>query len=108
MFLSILRVELWRFFVVFSFVPLTKEQNKKAPAYCKCLNGGDEEDRTPDLANANRTLSQLSYAPEFEVKSNSEKVSGFYFSSVIIISHCVSLSNFLIMFYLFIEVTIIV
>ena len=28
-------------------------------------NGGDEEDRTLDLTDANRTLSQLSYAPTF-------------------------------------------
>ena len=28
------------------------------------LSGGDEEDRTLDLTDANRTLSQLSYAPE--------------------------------------------
>ncbi len=27
------------------------------------LFGGDEEDRTLDLTDANRTLSQLSYAP---------------------------------------------
>ena len=27
--------------------------------------GGDEEDRTLDLTDANRTLSQLSYAPIF-------------------------------------------
>ena len=27
------------------------------------LNGGDEEDRTPDLLNANQALSQLSYVP---------------------------------------------
>ena len=26
-------------------------------------NGGDEEDRTPDLLNANQALSQLSYGP---------------------------------------------
>lgn len=26
--------------------------------------GGDEEDRTLDLTDANRTLSQLSYAPK--------------------------------------------
>ena len=26
-------------------------------------DGGDEEDRTLDLTDANRTLSQLSYAP---------------------------------------------
>ena len=29
-----------------------------------CLFGGDEEDRTLDLTDANRTLSQLSYAPK--------------------------------------------
>ncbi len=29
---------------------------------CFCY-GGDEEDRTLDLTDANRTLSQLSYAP---------------------------------------------
>jgi hypothetical protein len=27
------------------------------------VNGGDEEDRTPDLRIANATLSQLSYVP---------------------------------------------
>ncbi len=30
-----------------------------------CRDGGDEEDRTPDLRIANATLSQLSYAPKF-------------------------------------------
>ena len=29
----------------------------------RILFGGDEEDRTLDLTDANRTLSQLSYAP---------------------------------------------
>ena len=29
------------------------------------LFGGDGEDRTPDLTDANRTLSQLSYAPKY-------------------------------------------
>ena len=29
--------------------------------------GGDEEDRTLDLTDANRTLSQLSYAPMAEI-----------------------------------------
>ena len=28
------------------------------------IHGGDEEDRTLDLTDANRTLSQLSYAPK--------------------------------------------
>ncbi len=31
-------------------------------------NGGDEEDRTPDLLNANQALSQLSYVPILWVK----------------------------------------
>ena len=30
-------------------------------------NGGDEEDRTLDLTDANRTLSQLSYAPRLSL-----------------------------------------
>ena len=30
-----------------------------------CFSGGDEEDRTLDLTDANRTLSQLSYAPKY-------------------------------------------
>ena len=29
--------------------------------------GGDEEDRTLDLTDANRTLSQLSYAPKLSI-----------------------------------------
>ena len=38
---------------------------KKPPqAICSLRrHGGDEEDRTLDLTDANRTLSQLSYAP---------------------------------------------
>ena len=31
------------------------------------MNGGHEGDRTLDLTDANRTLSQLSYAPEYEI-----------------------------------------
>ena len=34
------------------------------------LFGGDGEDRTLDLYTASVALSQLSYAPVFEVKSN--------------------------------------
>ncbi len=34
---------------------------------CRFLYGGDEEDRTLDLTDANRTLSQLSYAPMYSV-----------------------------------------
>ena len=37
--------------------------NKKDFAKWQSLFGGDEEDRTLDLTDANRTLSQLSYAP---------------------------------------------
>ena len=29
-----------------------------------CCDGGEEEDRTPDLRIANATLSQLSYPPD--------------------------------------------
>ena len=38
---------------------------KKAcnPCGYRLSHGGDEEDRTLDLTDANRTLSQLSYAP---------------------------------------------
>ena len=37
------------------------------PKYCWALmNGGAEEDRTPDLRIANATLSQLSYRPNEE------------------------------------------
>jgi hypothetical protein len=39
------------------------------------LDGGEEEDRTPDLRIANATLSQLSYPPD--ENNSSMKVSGF-------------------------------
>ena len=35
--------------------------------------GGDEEDRTLDLTDANRTLSQPSYAPELFTEVSSEQ-----------------------------------
>ena len=37
--------------------------------YCGFIRtfGGDEGDRTLDLTDANRTLSQLSYAPRYEI-----------------------------------------
>ncbi len=38
------------------------------------FHGGDGEDRTLDLLNAIQALSQLSYAPMFEVRSNKEEV----------------------------------
>jgi hypothetical protein len=38
---------------------------KKSPEIIRALvDGGEEEDRTPDLRIANATLSQLSYPPE--------------------------------------------
>src|SRR6516165_8764365 len=49
--------------------PETKKADANAAAFEK--NGGDEEDRTPDLRIANATLSQLSYVPE-TVKSIAE------------------------------------
>ena len=49
---------------------LSPSPNKGAEKYKEALSfdsasflGGDEEDRTLDLTDANRTLSQLSYAP---------------------------------------------
>ena len=36
---------------------------KKKSQVCDFFFGGDEEDRTLDLTDANRTLSQLSYEP---------------------------------------------
>ena len=44
----------------------TSKEPKENPAtvvVAGFLDGGDEEDRTLDLTDANRTLSQLSYAP---------------------------------------------
>ena len=53
-------------FAIALFDPLL---NKKTETICLrndfCFSGGDEEDRTLDLTDANRTLSQLSYAPVF-------------------------------------------
>ena len=50
--------------------------------------GGDEEDRTLDLTDANRTLSQLSYAPIFRTLVYHKTFSGksqefFYYLSFI-------------------------
>ena len=49
------------------FASLTKcsKSYEKTTKSCDfvVLSGGDEEDRTLDLTDANRTLSQLSYAP---------------------------------------------
>lgn len=51
------------------FIKVTKnlEHNTKAAEYSAAsllsTFGGDEEDRTLDLTDANRTLSQLSYVP---------------------------------------------
>lgn len=45
-------------------VPVTFLQKKPPQASYRLRRlGGDEEDRTLDLTDANRTLSQLSYAP---------------------------------------------
>ena len=48
------------------------ECRKKAPSSDGAF-GGDEEDRTLDLTDANRTLSQLSYAPNFCGGPNSDR-----------------------------------
>ena len=44
-----------------------KEQNPNFFSSDFAESGGDEGDRTLDLTDANRTLSQLSYAPRYEV-----------------------------------------
>ena len=41
-----------------------KSQARMQPGFG--IDGGDEEDRTPDLRIANATLSQLSYVPTME------------------------------------------
>ncbi len=41
--------------------PINRDQLKSA---LKPYFGGPEEDRTPDLLNANQALSQLSYRPD--------------------------------------------
>ena len=43
--------------------PVTFVKKSPQAAYRLRRRGGDEEDRTLDLTDANRTLSQLSYAP---------------------------------------------
>ena len=43
------------------------------------LFGGDEEDRTLDLTDANRTLSQLSYAPVCLLVSFKHYITNFPF-----------------------------
>ena len=42
---------------------LKKSQKSRETIGFTAFSGGDEEDRTLDLTDANRTLSQLSYAP---------------------------------------------
>ena len=44
---------------------MTKKERKsfEIKDFRSFFDGGDEEDRTLDLTDANRTLSQLSYAP---------------------------------------------
>lgn len=47
----------------------TKERHKHSRngLFMPLLLGGDDEDRTHDLTDANRTLSQLSYAPKCKI-----------------------------------------
>ena len=51
-----------------STLPPPKKQKPRHKCV-KAFAGGPEEDRTPDLTNANRTLSQLSYGPEYHIYS---------------------------------------
>ena len=55
----------WRFAPFPEFDPHSSAINKKDTLMgVFFIYGGDEEDRTLDLTDANRTLSQLSYAPK--------------------------------------------
>ena len=49
---------------IFAIRPNTPPGIKKITVFDLLKFGGDEEDRTLDLTDANRTLSQLSYAPK--------------------------------------------
>ena len=49
--------------VIFAIIPNAPPGIKKMTVFELLKIGGDEEDRTLDLTDANRTLSQLSYAP---------------------------------------------
>ena len=70
------------------FIPSTRtDLTEKSTSFEVLFSGGDEGDRTLDLTNANRTLSQLSYAPEFEVIGNSEEVRSFDASSIKLLYH---------------------
>ena len=56
--LVVLRMPLFRHFIRTGIKRRSLEKIKASSGF-----GGDEEDRTLDLTDANRTLSQLSYAP---------------------------------------------
>ncbi len=56
--LVVLRMPLFRHFIRTGIKRRSLEKIKASSRF-----GGDEEDRTLDLTDANRTLSQLSYAP---------------------------------------------
>ena len=58
--LVVLRMPLFRHFIRTGIKRRSLEKIKASSGF-----GGDEEDRTLDLTDANRTLSQLSYAPEY-------------------------------------------
>jgi hypothetical protein len=54
-------------FITYSRCTRTEEEifilHQNIPQNTLKKNGGDKEDRTPDLLNANQALSQLSYVP---------------------------------------------
>ena len=47
------------------YVSIKSKKSKPISEFGFACFGGDEEDRTLDLTDANRTLSQLSYAPMY-------------------------------------------
>ena len=61
-------------------IQLLLHQKKSGHRRCGTrIFGGDEEDRTLDLTDANRTLSQLSYAPKsVSVRCHTESKDSLY------------------------------
>ena len=53
-----------RFLIWYQSGHFTAKPPAKKQVFVQYLFGGDEEDRTLDLTDANRTLSQLSYGPK--------------------------------------------
>lgn len=62
----VVQCEQYQFRAFFQNSQLT-EKKRDTTSVVSLFSGGDEEDRTLDLTDANRTLSQLSYAPTYDI-----------------------------------------